>query len=149
MQLIACATMSCEETTIDILKDTGHRLTPQRLLILSAIRHAEGHVTAAQIQDEVRETYPYVDVSTVYRNLNALRENGLITEAHIGSGDSEYEWIGQDRHHHIVCKNCESILQVDDSYLNSLSDSVMKDYGFRVDIEHLPITGLCKDCNDK
>ena len=81
--------MSCEETTIDILKDTGHRLTPQRLLILSAIRHAEGHVTAAQIQDEVRETYPYVDVSTVYRNLNALRENGLITEAHIGGGDSE------------------------------------------------------------
>ena len=85
--------MSCENTTAQALKDSGHRLTPQRLMILSAVRHTNGHVTAAQIIEEVREGYPYIDASTVYRTLGVLKRMRLVSETNMGSGESVYEWI--------------------------------------------------------
>ena len=49
--------MSCEQATAQTLKETGHRLTPQRLMILSAIRHADGHKTASEILEDVKESF--------------------------------------------------------------------------------------------
>ena len=56
--------MSCENETVQALKDSGHRPTPQRLMILSEIRHAKGHVSATQILDQVKKSYPFIDPST-------------------------------------------------------------------------------------
>ena len=85
--------MSCEVATTAIVKNTGHRMTPQRLFILSAIRHAKGHITVSQIENTVRESYPTIDVSTVYRNLTTLRDLRLVSETRIAGGESQYEWL--------------------------------------------------------
>ena len=138
--------MSCEATTIAIVKNTGHRMTPQRLLILSAIRHANGHVTVSQIGSRVRESYPTIAVSTVYRNLTTLRALRLVSETRIDGGESQNEWIDQDKHHHIICRNCSAIVQKDDTYLESLAQSLMKDYDFTLDTDHFTIHGVCVTC---
>ena len=57
--------MSCEDQMVRTLKESGHRPTPQRLMILSAVRHSTGHVTAPEILEQVRESYSYIDMSTV------------------------------------------------------------------------------------
>ncbi|MGE5595955.1 MAG: Fur family transcriptional regulator, partial [Hyphomicrobiales bacterium] len=72
--------MSCEDETADILRRAGHKMTPQRLLILRALRHAEGHISAAQITEQIREAYPFVDISTVYRTLDVLKRMKLVTQ---------------------------------------------------------------------
>ena len=90
--------MSCEDHSIQTLRESGHRLTPQRVLILSALRSAEGHMTAAGVLDHVRESYPYIDASTVYRTLGVLKNLRLISENNITGGESEYEWLHQNRH---------------------------------------------------
>jgi hypothetical protein len=72
------------------------------MLILSAVRHAGHHLKATDILEDVRRTYPYVDASTVYRTLGSAAELGLVTGTDMGAGDTEFEWVGTDRHHHLI-----------------------------------------------
>lgn len=138
--------MSCEERTVSVLKESGQRLTPQRLLILSALRHASGHVTAAEILAQVRESYPYIDISTIYRTLNILMQMRMISGTDLGAGEYRYEWIDQIRHHHLICQSCDRTILLDDKYLEDLGTEIMDDYSFRSAIDHMAIFGLCHDC---
>ena len=141
--------MSCEDATARVLKESGHRLTPQRLLILSALRHSEGHVSAAHIQDQVRESYPYIDVSTVYRTLGVLKGMRLVSETDVGGGEYLYEWLDRARHHHLVCRNCDKLTLLGHKYLENLGAEILDDYGFTADIDHFAISGLCKECREE
>ena len=141
--------MSCEQATAQALKESGHRLTPQRLMILSALRHAGVHLSAAQILEQVRESYPYVDVSTVYRTLTVLKQMRLVSETDMGGGEYIYEWIEQIRHHHLICRICDSVTQLDHKYLENLGAELLDDYGFKADIDHFAIFGMCEECRSK
>ena len=141
--------MSCEGETLQALKETGHRLTPQRLMILSALRHADTHMTAAQILDQVKESYTYVNVSTVYRTLGVLKSMRLVSETDIGGGERLYEWLDQERHHHLICRECGSLTLLDNKYLEEMGIEVLEEYGFQPDIDHFAISGLCQACRRK
>ena len=139
--------MSCETDTVQVLRETGHKATPQRLMILAALRHAEGHLTANDIYDQVRVAYPYVDISTVYRTLSVLKELRAVSETKMGSGDTSYEWVHkQGRHHHLICQTCDGVASLDDHYLENLGAEIMADYGFMPDMDHFAIFGLCESC---
>ena len=138
--------MSCEEAVAQALKDSGHRLTPQRLMILTVLRHAEGHLTAAEILDHVKGAYPYVDVSTVYRTLHLMKDMRLVSETDMGDGEQRYEWVDRVRHHHLICKSCDAEIQLDHKYLKALAAEILADYSFQADIDHIGVFGLCEDC---
>ena len=140
--------MSCETETAVALRGAGQKVTPQRMLILSAVRHAQEHMTAADILEDVRRTYPYVDASTVYRTLGSAAELGLVTGTDMGSGDTEYEWVGADRHHHLICRTCGSVTSLDNSYLDGLATALYDEQGFQADIGHFAIFGICHNCMD-
>jgi Fur family ferric uptake transcriptional regulator len=118
-------------------------------MILSAIRHARGHVTAAAILEEVKESYPYIDISTVYRTLGVLKELTFVSETDMGGGEYQYEWIDQVRHHHLICRSCDRQILLDDKYLENLGTEIFADYGFNTDINHFAIFGVCHDCRGK
>ena len=141
--------MSCETETATALKDAGQKVTPQRMLILSSVRHAGGHLTASRILDEVHRSYPYVDASTVYRTLAAARDMGLVTETDMGSGDNQFEWIGRDHHHHLICRSCGTVSSLDSGYLDGLATALLEDRGFKADLDHFAIFGVCKRCAGK
>lgn len=138
--------MACESETIDALRGSGHKMTPQRMMILTSLRHASGHLTAADIFDRVKEAYPYVDISTVYRTLTVLKDMRLISETHMGSGDATFEWVGTERHHHLICRKCSGVTLLDHRYLEQLGHELAHDLGFRADIDHFAIFGLCAHC---
>jgi Fur family ferric uptake transcriptional regulator len=141
--------MSCETDTAVALRDAGQKVTPQRMLILCTVRHAREHLTAAQILDDVRTTYPFVDASTVYRTLNSAARLGLVSETDLGAGESEFEWVGKDRHHHLICRSCGDVSSLDNSYLDSLATALYDDLEFKADIGHFAIFGACRDCQAK
>ena len=141
--------MSCENETVQTLKESGHRPTPQRMMILSAVRHTGGHITAAEILDQVKEAYPYIDVSTVYRTLGVLKEMRVVSETDMGRSESTYEWIEQERHHHLICRGCDSLTLLDHKYLESLGTEISENFGFQPDIDHFAIFGLCDECRQK
>lgn len=138
--------MSCEKETAVVLRESGQKVTPQRVLILCGIRHAGAHVTATHIIDSLRTAHPYIDASTVYRTLASATDLGLVTETDMGSGESEYEWVGVDRHHHLICRGCGHVSSLDNTYLDGLATVLYEELRFQADLGHFAIFGLCSDC---
>ena len=121
-------------------------MTPQRLMILRALRHANGHVSAAQIVDEVRQSYPMVDASTVYRTLDVLKRMRLATATDMGQGDVVFEWSPEEPHHHLICSKCQDVLEVGHEHFEGIERSIRTQTGFAPDMHHFAIFGLCKIC---
>lgn len=138
--------MSCEEQAAEALRRAGHKVTPQRMLILRALRHAQGHISASQITEQVREAYPFVDVSTVYRTLDVLKRMKLATVTDMGGGDAVFEWAQEEPHHHLICSSCGDISQVEHHYFDSLATQIRRDFEFAPDLHHFAIFGLCRAC---
>ena len=138
--------MSCEQATAQALQESGHRLTPQRLMILSAVRHAKGHIAAAEILEQVKESYPYIDASTVYRTMAVLKQMRLVSETDMGGSEYRYEWIEQVKHHHLICRSCDLVTLLDHKYLARLGKEIYDNYGFQADVDHFAIVGLCAEC---
>ena len=131
---------------MELLRQAGHKMTPQRLMIVRALRHAEGHVSAAQILDQVHVMYPFVDASTVYRTLDVLKRMRLATSTDMGGGDVVFEWRPEETHHHLICSSCGFVYELNHTYLDDLAAKVDRDFGFAPDLHHFAIFGLCKDC---
>lgn len=138
--------MTCEDETAEILRRAGHKMTPQRLMIVRVLRHSDGHLTAAQISEQVRSVYPFVDVSTVYRTLDVLKRMRLATSTDMGGGDAVFEWAPDEPHHHLICTSCGHVAQLGHGYLEGLAEQLDTDFGFSPDMHHFAIFGLCREC---
>lgn len=134
--------MSCGQA----LQEKGYRLTPQRMMVVEALHSADKHVSAEEIYTQVRAKYPYANISTVYRTLELLKELGLVTETDLGDGRVRYHPAEKGHHHHLVCHKCGRIIDLPESALLPLEETLFDDYQFRADLKHLAIFGLCADC---
>lgn len=128
------------------LRQKGHRLTPQREMVLSVICASPGHLTADEILKRVRKRYPYINKSAVYRTLDLLTRLRLVNPTDLGQGCIEYEIHQQPHHHHLLCRNCRKMILVDASAFRSLEKTLREEYGFVADLDHFAIYGLCRKC---
>jgi Fur family ferric uptake transcriptional regulator len=106
----------------DELRQKGLRLTPQRELVLQAVREL-GHATPEEVAESVRKSHPGINLSTIYRNLETLENVGLVKHAHLG----------------------DAPLESAASFVSNLID----EYGFKTDVTHFAIYGTCANCSDK
>ena len=134
--------MSCTTT----LQQEGYRLTPQRMMVLSIIHDSMGHISAEEIHQKVRQQYPFVNISTIYRTLNLLKKLRLISETDLGDGCVRYELLERGRHHHLVCRRCGESFACAHELLRHLQLRLLKKYGFTADLDHFAIFGLCQRC---
>ncbi|MGQ9572035.1 MAG: Fur family transcriptional regulator [Dehalococcoidia bacterium] len=134
--------MSCTTT----LQREGYRLTPQRMMVLDIIHDSAGHISAEEIHQKVRQRYPFVNVSTIYRTLNLLKKLRLISETDLGEGYVRYELLERERHHHLVCRQCGQSFAFEHELLRPLQLRLLKKYGFAADVDHFAIFGLCQRC---
>ena len=138
--------MSQPRDIVTELGKQGYRLTPQRLMILSAIEHSEDHISAEEIYVQVVAKYPYVNISTVYRTLELLKGLGLVTETDLGEGRVRYHPTDKGQHHHLVCQECGAVIDLDESVLTSVKDVLLREYNFIADLRHLAIFGRHVNC---
>jgi Fur family transcriptional regulator, ferric uptake regulator len=141
--------MSHHNEIEEFLRERRLRLTPQRLLILSAIADGEGHLGVDEVYRKVKESYPYIDIATVYRTIHLLKKLGLVTE--VGIGDRlHYELTDPNRkHHHLVCASCENAFDLDPSYVEEFRQTLSTRYNFEPDFENFTVSGLCAECKRK
>lgn len=128
-----------------MLREKGYRLTPQRELVLAAVVEL-GHATPEQVCATVQRTASGVNISTIYRTLELLEELGLVRHAHLGHGAPSYHPAGHDQHIHLVCRDCESVTEIDASVAGSLAAQLRSQVGFHLDLEHFAIYGRCSAC---
>ncbi len=129
------------------LLQKGYRITPQRLMILEAIEGASGHVSAEEIYQDIRKRYSGLNISTVYRTLELLKESGLVTETDMGDGRVRFHSMGHEHHHHLVCSKCGKVVNLDEETLSPLTSALSEKYGFHAYLKHLAIFGRCKACS--
>ena len=140
--------MAGHSSVIESLREAGYRLTPQRMMVLQAIAESGGHVTAEAIHKRVVQTYPYLDIATVYRILQLLKRLHLVTEIDLGGESARYEVAEPNKHHHMVCRECGRTFDLSPSYLEELRARLNIEFGFEPDLEHFAIGGLCAGCSN-
>jgi Fur family ferric uptake transcriptional regulator len=108
-----------------------------------------GHATPEEVAEKVRSTHPGINLSTVYRNLETLENVGLVLHTHLGHGGATYHAAEELTHLHLVCSDCGVIgdapIESAANFVNTLSD----DYGFKTDVTHFAVYGLCSKCAAK
>ena len=130
------------------LREHGFRITPQRQLVLEAVEHLR-HGTPEEILIEVQRTASGVNLSTIYRTLEVLEDVGLVTHAHIGHGPPTYHAVDEHVHIHLVCDRCKKVMSVSSTVAEGFVADLEEQYGFRTDISHVSVHGLCVDCKDR
>jgi Fur family transcriptional regulator, peroxide stress response regulator len=120
------------------------RQTRQRQAILQAVERSHDHPTAAQVYERVRQVLPGIGYATVYRNLGALAEDGLIREIRVGDV-TQYD-RRTDRHDHAVCRGCGKLVDVLVPLPSETIQAVMDQCGFKVAGYHTEVFGLCSEC---
>jgi Fur family ferric uptake transcriptional regulator len=128
------------------LREKGRRLTPQREIVLSVICESEGHISAEEILTRVRARYPYLNKSAVYRTLDLLAQLNLVNVTDFGAGRALYELHRDPHHHHLVCRQCRKITDTDARIFDSIEKKLLAEYGFRADLDHFAIWGVCRKC---
>jgi Fur family ferric uptake transcriptional regulator len=122
-------------------------MTVQRRLVLDALRRARHHTTAEDIARSVRARYPQIDPSTVYRNLEALEELGYVTHTHLDDRITRWHRADVPQHGHLVCRRCGDEQEIPMRVLEPLGRRLRGDHGFRADLAHSAIVGLCRQCD--
>jgi Fur family ferric uptake transcriptional regulator len=136
--------MSC----LTVLKQKGMRLTPQRRLIVELIHDNTQHLTAEDIINHVRARMPGVNKSTVYRTLELLVQAGCVYKSELGDRVI-YHHAEEGHHHHLVCEACGRTVECDEDIVAPFEKSLEKQYGYRVHLQHLVMSGLCRECREK
>jgi Fur family ferric uptake transcriptional regulator len=124
------------------LRESGHRLTPQRELILAAVEELR-HATPDQVFAHVRQQSEAVNISTVYRTLEVLEGLGLVRHAHLSDRAPTYHSVTDHEHFHLVCRNCGRVESVGPGVLTDLRDTLRDDHSFAMDVGHLTVFGTC------
>ena len=124
-----------------------HRATRQRAAIRAALDAADGFRSAQDLHAELRRDGDGVGLTTVYRALQTLADNGEVDALRTDDGETVYRRCSSaSHHHHLVCRRCGRTVEVDGPEVERWSEQVASRHGFR-DVSHqVEVFGTCSDC---
>jgi Fur family transcriptional regulator, stress-responsive regulator len=132
-------------TDADRLRSAGLRVTSARLAILDAVR-AGDHPGTEDIARSARERVGHVTLQAVYEALNALAAAGLVRRIEPAGSPARYESRVGDNHHHIVCRGCAAVIDVDCVIGHAPCIEPAATAGFVIDEAEVTFWGLCASC---
>lgn len=132
------------------LSEEGVRYTSGRREVIQKLADGSGPRSAAELSADLG---PSVPVSTLYRTLSTLEEVGIVSPHFVTKGVARYElaeWL-MGHHHHLVCTNCSTVLDIDvpaeyEAQVHALVEDISAGESFTPANHALEIEGLCKDC---
>ncbi len=127
------------------LEQKNLRLTTQRQAIVDTVFSTDKHFTAEQLLDWSRLRDKSVSRATVYRTLPLLTESGLVHEMDFGKDYKFYDpnYAEHPHHNHIICQDCEKIVEFESDKIEKLEDEISHQLGFSVKSQRVQITGTC------
>jgi Fur family ferric uptake transcriptional regulator len=138
-------TKSRVQEILDRIVASGGRRTMSRQAVIEVIVDCHGHISADAIAQVVQKSFPSVDVSTVYRTLETLRELEIVDRVWLADGRPVYH-LRDHQHHHLCCKRCGSIQEMPVSAMSTLERSILDKFGFELDQRPVALFGTCKSC---
>ncbi|MEH1017215.1 Fur family transcriptional regulator [Micromonospora sp. CPCC 206060] len=127
------------------LRAVSLRVTRPRLAVLTALRD-HPHVDTDTVIALVRANHPTVSHQAVYDVLRVLTDAGLVRRIQPAGATARYESRVGDNHHHVVCRSCGAIADVDCAVGDAPCLTASDDHGFTVDEAEVVYWGTCPDC---
>ncbi len=127
------------------LRNAGLRVTKPRLSVLEEIEQ-NPHSTADSVRRGVTERIGSVSTQAVYDVLHALTDKGLLRMIEPAGSVPRYELANHDNHHHLVCRNCQKVVNIPCVVGNPPCLEPVDNHGFTVDEAEVTFWGLCSDC---
>ena len=138
-----------ERKIATILKQHGYKLTPQRRSVLNVIALSCEHLSPAAIYERVRQKNPNIGIVTVYRTLEILTRLGLICEIHNAGNHRSYLMRRpSEHHHHLICSECGTVIDVTRCDLTGLEQRLSQETGFKIKGHLLEFQGQCHNCRE-
>ena len=135
------------EQIVTILRNEGHRVTPQRIAIIDYLIHTEDHPSAENIHAIIKKRYPMVSLSTVYKTLDLLRQKKLVNEIEV-EGEARFD-AHVDDHINLVCLSCGKIEDIDENLLKNIQSKVAKRSEYVIIKASFELHGYCNKCKSK
>ncbi|MEV0585105.1 Fur family transcriptional regulator [Nonomuraea sp. NPDC050310] len=139
-------TASQQPTTAEELRGAGLRVTAARVALLEAVRKGD-HLGVEALASGVRERVGHVSLQAVYEGLHALTAAGLIRRIEPPGSPALFEGRVGDNHHHIVCRSCGAVADVDCAVGAAPCLTASDDHGFSIDEAEVIYWGLCRNCS--
>ena len=131
-----------------LLRRHGLQVTAQRLAVLRAVS-THAHATADELADDVRESIGSISRQAVYDALGTLVEKGLARRIQPAGSPARYEDRVGDNHHHLVCRACGVMVDVDCAVGEAPCLTAKDDHGFAIDEAEIVYWGYCPGCRDE
>jgi Fe2+ or Zn2+ uptake regulation protein len=135
-------------TTAAELRGAGLRVTAARVALLETVR-AGDHLGIEALASRVRERIGHVSLQAVYEALHALTAAGLVRRIEPAGSSPRFEGRVGDNHHHIVCRSCGTVADVDCAVGEAPCLTASEDHGFVIDEAEVIYRGLCADCSTR
>jgi Fur family transcriptional regulator, stress-responsive regulator len=129
----------------ELLRQRGLRVTAQRLAVLRAVSDAP-HVSADAVAETVRGEIGSISIQSVYDALTALTESGLLRRIQPAGSPARYEGRVGDNHHHLVCRVCDRMVDVDCAVGDPPCLTAVEDFGYEIDEAEVIYWGRCPEC---
>jgi Fur family ferric uptake transcriptional regulator len=138
---------AAKQRFLDFLAARKLRLTAQRQAIIDTVFDTEEHFTAEQLLDWSQRRDKSVSRATVYRTLPLLTESGLVREVDFGRDHTVYDpnYADHPNHSHIICQDCEKIVEFESEKICKLEDEISHRLGFSIRSQRLQITAACEE----
>jgi len=133
------------EQLVTKLRESGFKVTPQRLAVCKIILTSKDHPTADEIYEKVKKRHPTMSLATVYQTLHLLSEIGLLQELGFSNSISRYE-PDTSPHINIVCVKCGKIEDYKAESVEKLWALIVKELGFKPVGQRLDIYRCCDRC---
>ncbi|AQS65908.1 Fur family transcriptional regulator [Streptomyces pactum] len=128
------------------LRGAGLRVTAARVALLETVRRGD-HLGVEAIAAGVRRRVGHVSLQAVYEALHALTAAGLVRRIQPPGGPARFEGRVGDNHHHVLCRSCGALADVDCAVGEAPCLTASDDHGFSIDEAEVIYRGLCPDCS--
>jgi Fur family transcriptional regulator, stress-responsive regulator len=133
-------------TSAEELRGAGLRITAARVALLETVREGD-HLGIEAIASGVRARVGHVSLQAVYEALHALTAAGLIRRIEPAGGQPRFEGRVGDNHHHVVCRVCGVVADVDCAVGEAPCLTASDDHGFAIDEAEVVYWGMCPECS--
>lgn len=138
-----------DERLQDILRrmrESGKRITPQRMAILRVLAESKGHPSVEQVHAAITPEFPTTSLATMYKTIRMLSELGEILELEFSGLGNRYDGARPYPHPHVICRMCGAIQDSDDTQWRKLSQKIALETGYAISGHRLDFFGLCPRC---
>jgi len=129
------------------LKKAGYKITQARLTVLEVLVAEHGHITSSDVLEKVEAINPSIGRASVFRTLDLFTQLGIIRPTYIDTSlTPTYVMMHEGHHHHVICSNCNRVIEFDNCGLEQLTKTLEDKLNVKINGHLLEFYGVCEQC---